>query len=359
MIIAVTGYTGAGKTTAVQFFPKSWKRIDVDALGHGVLQREKVKKMLVATFGKDILQNREMSRQKLRAKLTTSSGSIYKLNRIVHPFLTREVQTKLKQLKKRNVVIDCALLKELKLETLVDYIILIDAPKNVLRKRQKAAWTKQEWKLLLQNQKKIVNPDFIVENTGTKNELKRSVEKIITRIMPKYSIVLSFLIPRDIVQKLKEIKISGDCAFDWRNSKFCHCTLKAIALCNKVPKEVEVWAKDAEKILSEQNPFKVLLKDIAQFPNAVFTHVHSQELIRLHKKLCKILPSSQPQFENEKYMPHVSLVSLGSSKANVLSGIKKKFGEYEVKEIQFMIYCLGDLNKSKIHKRYVLTPNNL
>ncbi|MEK6920493.1 MAG: dephospho-CoA kinase, partial [Nanoarchaeota archaeon] len=158
MIIAVTGYTGAGKTTAVQFFPKSWKRIDVDALGHGVLQREKVKKMLVATFGKDILQNREMSRQKLRAKLTTSSGSIYKLNRIVHPFLTREVQTKLKQLKKRNVVIDCALLKELKLETLVDYIILINAPQNLLRKRQKAAWTKQEWKLLLQNQKKIVNP---------------------------------------------------------------------------------------------------------------------------------------------------------------------------------------------------------
>jgi dephospho-CoA kinase len=184
MIIAVTGYTGAGKTTAVQFFPKSWKRVDVDALGHGVLKKKQIKKRLVAQFGKRIIMRGGVDRQKLRAKLLESQNYITELNKIIHPFLIREVQKSLKETK-GNVVIDCALLKEVKLERCVDYIILIDAPTNILKKRQKAFWTKQEWELLLRNQKKIMNPDFIIENTGTKKELKQNLNKILTKIMPK------------------------------------------------------------------------------------------------------------------------------------------------------------------------------
>ncbi len=179
MIIGVTGYTGAGKTTAVQFFPKSWKRVDVDALGHEVLKKKEIKKRLVAQFGKEIITRGRVDRQKLRAKLIKSQKSIKGLNKIVHPFLRKEVQNALKQQKKRNVVIDCALLKELKLERYVDYTILIDAPKNMLKKRQKTAWTKLEWELLLHNQKKVTNPDFIIENTGTKEELKKNVNNIL------------------------------------------------------------------------------------------------------------------------------------------------------------------------------------
>ena len=365
IVIGVTGYTGAGKTTVVGLFPKSWKRIDVDALGHRVLERQEIKKRLVAVFGKEIMYNGKIVRQKLRAKLA-KSGSIAKLNKIVHPSLAREVQKALKQARKRNnkrnIIIDCALLKELKLGRYVDYILLIDAPQNVLRKRQKRFWTKQEWQLLLQHQKKVTNPDFIIENTGTKEELKKSMDKILRRVMKfevmsKYSITLSFFIPQEIVQKLKDVKISGNITFNWRNSEFCHCTLKAISLCNKIPQDIDLWAKESEKILSKQKPFKISITDIAKFPTAIFANVQSEELIKLHKKLFKILPGSQAQFDLENYVPHTSLVTL-SGEANILSPLKQNFGEFEVKEIQLMVWNLKDLNKSKIYKRYLLTDSS-
>lgn len=75
--------------------------------------------------------------------------------------------------------------------------------------------------------------------------------------------------------------------------------------------------------------------------------------MKIHEKLFKILPSSQSQFENENYVLHASLVSL-FSKAIILSGLKQNFGEFEVKEIQLMIYDLNNLDTSKIYKRYLL-----
>jgi len=175
--------------------------------------------------------------------------------------------------------------------------------------------------------------------------------------MARYSITLNFLLPKQIVQKLKDIKISENFAFDWRNSNFCHCTVKAIALCDEIPKEIKSWAKESEKIISRQKSFKVSLKDVAKFPTAIFANVYSNELLKLHKKLSKILPSSQPQYENENYVPHVSIVGL-SGDTKILSDLRQNFGEFEVKEIQLMIWDLNDLNKSQINKIFILAETS-
>ncbi len=172
-------------------------------------------------------------------------------------------------------------------------------------------------------------------------------------MMAKYSITINFFIPKEIVVKLKKVKISGDIFFDWRSSNLCHCTIKAIYLGDKIPKKIEQWSKDCEKVFAKQKPFHVEVKDIARFPTTIFANIHSKELIKLHKKICSILPSSQPEYENEKYVPHASVV-VTSKKADVLSNKKQEFGKFKVEEIQLMVWDLNNLKEPRVYKRFLL-----
>ncbi|MCK5027755.1 MAG: 2'-5' RNA ligase family protein [Candidatus Pacebacteria bacterium] len=173
--------------------------------------------------------------------------------------------------------------------------------------------------------------------------------------MANYSITLNFLLPKKIVEALKEVKVSGNFAFDWRKSDFCHCTVKAISISEEIPKKeiLDDWITKSQKILDRQKSFKVKIKDVTKFPTALFAGVESKELSKLHKKLFKILPSSQSQFENDNYVPHASIGVLKND-GEFLSGKEQNFGEFKVKEIQLVIWNLKELNKSLICHKFRL-----
>ena len=172
-----------------------------------------------------------------------------------------------------------------------------------------------------------------------------------------YSITLNFFLPKKIVEALKDVKYSGNFAYDWRDSGFCHVTVKAISKSDAFPKKelLDEWIMKSKQILDKQKPFKVKIHDVAKFPNALFSDVESKELSKLHKKLFKILPSSQPQFENEKYTPHASIGVL-TQDVEIISGIGQNFGEFEVKEIQLIVWNWDGKkgNYCKICHRFIL-----
>lgn len=172
--------------------------------------------------------------------------------------------------------------------------------------------------------------------------------------MAKYSITLNFFIPRRIVEKLKKVKINGKIKYDWRSGKYSHCTVKAIHHTETMPakKELSMWIKNTEKILSFQKPFKVKVEGLSKFPTALFAGINSNELIKLHKKLFKILPSSQPKFENNKYVPHASIAMIYGN-VELIPIKNDNFGEFIVKELQLMIWN-ENIKKSKIYCRFKL-----
>jgi 2'-5' RNA ligase len=151
------------------------------------------------------------------------------------------------------------------------------------------------------------------------------------------------------------VKISDDISFDWRKSNASHCTIKAINLSNKLPnkKELNEWVASASKILKGQSKFKVQVKGVSKFPKVIFANVHSENLIKLHKSLFDVLPSSQPQFEGEDYVPHASMIILKNpSKSDFKNN--ELFGEFEVKEIQLVIWDTQNQNKPKIYHKFNL-----
>ncbi len=181
MIVAVTGFMGSGKTTATQFFPKSWKRISADAHGHILLEEPHIIKRLTAGFGNEIVKKGKIDRLLLAKRAFSNKKSLLTLNKIMHPALRQQILADIKnvRIKKKHAVLDCALLQELRLEKLVDVTVLITAPASLCAKRA-TQWSKKEITERTQLQNTVQNPDFIIANTGSKSDLKKAVQKIVT-----------------------------------------------------------------------------------------------------------------------------------------------------------------------------------
>jgi 2'-5' RNA ligase len=164
---------------------------------------------------------------------------------------------------------------------------------------------------------------------------------------PSYTITLNFFVPDEVVENLWEVRVSGKVLFDWRKHRSAHCTVKAIYHGTEIPDEkiIQSWAEVSKPILSQQKPFEVLVEGITQWPTALVSNVLSEELLKLHQKLFKVLPSIQPRFEDDNYHPHVSIARI-REEVKVDPPARTIFGKFKVDEIQLMLWGMKDLKKA-------------
>ncbi|MBU1077532.1 MAG: dephospho-CoA kinase, partial [Spirochaetes bacterium] len=120
--IGITGAIGSGKTRISQLFQRhGYAIIDLDSIGHRILEMHKFKKRVSDQFGKYILKNNRISREKLRKIVFYNPEYLHKLNEIIHPELIKQLKKEILIHKKKRVkaiVIDAALLFELKIDYL-------------------------------------------------------------------------------------------------------------------------------------------------------------------------------------------------------------------------------------------------
>ncbi len=128
IVLGLTGTIAAGKSTVSNFLASlNFNIINVDKIGHKVLQNPTIMYMLTQEFGEDVVENKVVNRQVLAHRAFTSAESVKCLNKITHPILKQEVIKKAKKYDK--VVIDAALLFELNLNTICNLCWFVDAPK--------------------------------------------------------------------------------------------------------------------------------------------------------------------------------------------------------------------------------------
>ena len=174
--------------------------------------------------------------------------------------------------------------------------------------------------------------------------------------MAKYSITLNFFIPKNIVESVKKINITEEFIYNWRKEGFFHCTLKALELRDTLPskQEIKLIIDKISKIIVNQRNFEVVIKGVDKFPGVFYAKIYSPELIKLHKKLCRIgLPSINEKFEDENYIPHASIVSLSKPSNNEIN-INKEFGEFIVQEIQLVVWDISKWHNPKIYHLFNL-----
>ena len=195
-IIGVTGGIACGKSVVCQFFAqKGAFIIDLDQVGHQLLQNtSSVFGQLVAAFGPTILNDDgEISRPKLGDIVFSDPEARKKLDAIMHPVILQESRCSARLFVEGNperiAMIDSPLLIEVNGHETVDLVIVVvtddDIQKQRLVKRSydqgrpiNCHQVEDRIKAQLPLSEKVKYADFVIDNSGTIDELKSTVDRL-------------------------------------------------------------------------------------------------------------------------------------------------------------------------------------
>jgi dephospho-CoA kinase len=140
-VVGLTGGIGSGKTTFASLLSERGAQIiDADALGRDALRpAQPAWHSVVGQFGDEILQanSLEIDRKRLASIVFSQPNKLAALNAIVHPVIIKAIADHLERLANTDdiVVLDAALIAELGLDSSLDAVIAVTAPKGVRKTR--------------------------------------------------------------------------------------------------------------------------------------------------------------------------------------------------------------------------------
>ena len=186
IVIGITGSFACGKSTVARMFKtKASEVIDADKVAHEASrQGGAVYSKIVSFFGKGILKkNKNIDRAKLAGIVFVNSSALKKLNRMVHPAVIKEIFRRVKNSKKKIVILDAPLIIESGLRSLVDKLVVVTVKpgqqfsRSRLRFLNKSEITKRIKSQISQNAKaRFAN--FIIDNSGLMSETRKQVSEI-------------------------------------------------------------------------------------------------------------------------------------------------------------------------------------
>ena len=188
--IGITGSIACGKSTVSNYLrEKGYTIIDADKLGHIALTSDEVKKKLKESFGYIILENNEISREKLGKLVFGNNENLKVLNSIVHPYIRKIIlQLQEKHRDERLVFLDIALLFEAGFEDLVEKIIVVHVDEKIqlARLMSRNALSKEQAMFRIESQMssndKSKLGDYVINNSNTKEETYRQIDLILDEL---------------------------------------------------------------------------------------------------------------------------------------------------------------------------------
>ena len=188
--IGITGSIACGKSTVSNYLKeKGYTIIDADKLGHIALTSDEVKEKLKKSFGLTILENNEISREKLGKLVFGNDENLKILNSIVHPYIRKIIlQLQKKHRDERFVFLDIALLFEAGFEDLVEKIIVVHVDEKIqlARLMSRNSLSKEQAMYRIESQMsskdKSILGNYVIDNSGTKEETYKQIDLIIEEL---------------------------------------------------------------------------------------------------------------------------------------------------------------------------------
>lgn len=188
--IGITGSIACGKSTVSNYLKdKGYTIIDADKLGHIALTSDEVREKLEKSFGLRIIENNEISREKLGKLVFGNEENLKILNSIVHPYIRRQIlQLQEKHSDERLVFLDIALLFEAGFEDLVEKIIVvhINEKEQLTRLMNRNSLSSEtamnRIKSQMSSEDKSKLGDYVINNSNTKEETYRQIDLILDEL---------------------------------------------------------------------------------------------------------------------------------------------------------------------------------
>ena len=190
MNIGITGSIACGKSTVSDYLiTKGYTIIDADKLGHVALTSDDVKRKLAEKFGDEILENNEISREKLGKLVFGNDDNLKILNSIIHPKI-RELILKLQEEHKDEnlVFLDIALLYEVNFADLVEIVAVVYVDEDVQLERlmTRNSLSKEEAIKRIESQmsprEKAALGDFVINNSYSKEDTFQQIDEILEKL---------------------------------------------------------------------------------------------------------------------------------------------------------------------------------
>ena len=190
MNIGITGSIACGKSTVSDYLiAKGYTIIDADKLGHVALTSNDVKRKLAEKFSDEILENNEISREKLGKLVFGNDENLKILNSIIHPKI-KELILKLQDDHKDEdlVFLDIALLYEANFVDLVEKVAVVYVDKDVQLERlmTRNSLSKEEALKRIESQmspqEKASLGDFVINNSYRKEDTFQQIDEILEKL---------------------------------------------------------------------------------------------------------------------------------------------------------------------------------
>lgn len=195
IVAGLTGGIASGKSTVAGMLAEAGARVvDADRIAREVVQPgRRAWQAIKARFGNDVLQSDDaLDREKLGALIFNNRALKADLERIVHPFVFRQMAAELKKLAAAQpgavVVLDLPLLIESGLHAVLPLTVLVHVPETVqlarLIRRDGLAHTEARARIRAQMpiDAKRAYADVVIDNTGSPAATRRQALALYRRL---------------------------------------------------------------------------------------------------------------------------------------------------------------------------------
>lgn len=180
--IGITGNAGSGKSTVARLFRSFGAYlVDADQVAREVIERHIPE--IVEIFGPDVVGPDGLDRQKLAEKVFLQDRA-EELNDILAEDIIQTIHAQVEKAPPGPVVVDAALIFEYRMEDTFDFVVLVTAPPDLLVQRlvERANYSPDLAQAILNSQmpdsEKRDRVDFVIENTGTFQELEKQARYV-------------------------------------------------------------------------------------------------------------------------------------------------------------------------------------
>ena len=197
LILGITGNIASGKSSvAKELARRGAVVVDADQLAREVVESgTSTLKKMVKVFGTEILKNDgNLDRERLGQMVFADIKVRAMLNRIIHPEIAKKSIERLQELKHRKdiplIIYEAPLLFEVGAENRVDKVLVVTIDPEKQLKRLMArdglseAGAQQRMTAQMQQQKKIAQADFVLDNSGTEAEMLKQLDDLWEQIVP-------------------------------------------------------------------------------------------------------------------------------------------------------------------------------
>ncbi len=193
--VGLTGGIGSGKSTVARMFASlKVPVLDLDRVGHALLEREDVRQKLRCMFGEDIFDAGRLNRGALARRVFHDPAELDRLNALMHPLIWNEERRWLRRQQAPYAVIEASAIIESGALDRVDLLIAVLADEKLRRERvlRRGHPPPDLFEAIVSRQcsddERRRLADFVIENHGSLHALERQVARLHECLMRRFHV---------------------------------------------------------------------------------------------------------------------------------------------------------------------------